>query len=372
MDFEAIIMGANYAGLAAAGELGGKRVLLLDREPVGSHQASTCALWTRVIEVLGAEYAILHTLDTWHVHVGDREFSFPTPAHRISVLDHSKFCAHLFSRSDAEFRQETVQSIHTQEVITNKGSYEAPLIIEALGWRGLRQRDQNLRQKYNQALETEVRVDSRQLFGEDNALHIYFSPRRWGRGGGWVFPSGKTTRIGFGRFEGAGKLTRPLSQLLDDYVLLPSARLYGNYIPWKLNKATARGRFIAGDAAGQCLGLLSEGIRTAIYFGIAAARCARKVLDHESTAKDALDLYEGFVNAHRRCFQLFSFLQIILPRLPVQALQTIAGNLESTGLGTRILYWYAQLFDVPALIDSAAIDRKRILQISRQMQTTMP
>jgi len=371
MDFEVIIMGANYAGLAAAGELRGKRVLLLDREPIGGHQASTCALWRRVIEILGAEHAILHTLNTWQVHIGDREFIFPTPAHPISVLDHSLFCMHLFSRSDAEFRQETVQSIHENEVATNKGHYRAPLLIEALGWRGLRQRDQTPGQSYTQALETEVEVRAQHLLGNDNAFHFYFSPWRWGRGGGWAFPSGKITRIGFARYEDAGKLTGPLSQLLDDYGLTFSTRQYGNYIPWKINKATTDGRFIVGDAAGQCLGLSGEGIRSAIYFGIAAARCARQALDGRSTVKETLDHYENFVKAHRRYFHLFSFLQIVLPRLPGWVLQRIGTDLEQRGLGTRILSWYAQLFDVPALMDSAVINHKHVIRISRKMHATL-
>ena len=370
MDFDAIIMGANYAGLAAAGELYGKRVLLLDREPIGGHQASTCALWTRIVEQLGAEAAMLHTLNTWQVHIGSREFTFPTPAYPISVLDHPAFCAHLFSRSDAEFRRETVQSIHGHEVRTNKGRYQAPIVIEALGWRGLRWRGQNLTQTFNQALETEIDVNSVQLFGIENALHVYFSPWRWGRGGGWAFPSGKMTRIGFGRFERAGKLTEPLSQLLGDYAVSPSSHLYGNYIPWKLHESTADGRFIVGDAAGQCLGLLSEGIRTAIFFGIAAARCANQALEGNLPVESALGRYADFVNAHRRYFHLFSLLQIILPRLPAWVLQKIAGKLEMNGLGTRLLYYYARLFDVPALMHSTKIDHKDLVRRSRQKEMT--
>lgn len=369
-DFEAIVMGANYAGLAAAGELRGKRILLLDRETIGGHQASTCALWTRIVQLLGAEAAILHTLDSWQIHIGDREFTFPTPMDLISVLDHRTFCAHLFLRCEAEFRRETVQSIHGNQVITNQGRYRAPILIETLGWRGLRWRDQNLTQSYNQALETEIGRNSKQLFGKDNALHVYFAPWRWGRGGGWAFPSGERTRIGFGRFESAGKLTGPLSQLLGDYALSPSPPLYGNYMPWKLHQSTADGRFIAGDAAGQCLGLLSEGIRTAIFFGIAAARCARQALDGKLTTETALGLYTDFVNAHRHYFNLFSFLQIILPRLPAWALQGIAGKLEANGLGTRLLHWYAQIFDVPALMHSGVIDHRQVLQISRQKRIT--
>ena len=43
--------------------------------------------------------------------------------------------------------------------------------------------------------------------------------------------------------------------------------------------------FFAGDSAGHCLPLTAEGIRTAFYFGIAAGRELRAVLDGRRTAR---------------------------------------------------------------------------------------
>ena len=88
-------MGANYAGLAAAGELRGKRVLLLDRNPIGGHQASTCAMWKNNVEALDAGRAVLQTLYSWYIHIDEQIFNYATPDYPICVLDHSLMCQNL-------------------------------------------------------------------------------------------------------------------------------------------------------------------------------------------------------------------------------------------------------------------------------------
>ena len=47
--------------------------------------------------------------------------------------------------------------------------------------------------------------------------------------------------------------------------------------------------FFVGDSAGHCLPLSGEGIRTAFYFGIAAGRELRAVLDGEQSREQALE-----------------------------------------------------------------------------------
>ena len=353
-------MGANYAGLAAAGELRGKRVLLLDRNPIGGHQASTCAMWKNNVEALDAGRTVLQTLYSWYIHIDKQIFNYTTPDYPICVLDHSLLCQHLLVRSGAEFRQEVVHIITGDEVITDRAHYRAPIIIEAMGWQGLRRRDEK-RRGLTLAMETESNVVANDFPLESTGLHVYFAPWRWGAGGGWVFPSGQTTRIGFGRFDSAGKIDHILKDLLKDYDLAVARRRYGNYIPWRLRESVVDGRYIIGDAAGQCLGFVGEGIRSAIYFGMAAARCANDVLEQRVSSNTGLRVYQRFVKAHRLYFSLFSFIQIILPRLSRSWLTGIAGWLETNGLGTKVLAWYARIFDVPALMRSASVDRDAVL-----------
>ena len=46
--------------------------------------------------------------------------------------------------------------------------------------------------------------------------------------------------------------------------------------------------FFAGDSAGHCLPLTAEGIRTALYFGLACGRELRAVLDGRRSREQAL------------------------------------------------------------------------------------
>ena len=56
--------------------------------------------------------------------------------------------------------------------------------------------------------------------------------------------------------------------------------------------------FFVGDSAGHCLPLSGEGIRTAFYFGIAAGRELRAVLEHRKTREQALERYADFSRGH--------------------------------------------------------------------------
>ena len=72
----------------------------------------------------------------------------------------------------------------------------------------------------------------------------------------------------------------------------------GNWIPHRLRPATEDGVFFAGDSAGHCLPLSAEGIRTALYFGIACGRELAAVLAGRRERADALARYHAFSAAH--------------------------------------------------------------------------
>ena len=69
---------------------------------------------------------------------------------------------------------------------------------------------------------------------------------------------------------------------------LPPDGYQGNWIPHQLRPAVEDGVFFVGDSAGHCLPLTAEGIRTALYFGLACGRELRAVLDGRSTREQAL------------------------------------------------------------------------------------
>lgn len=55
--YDAAVIGASFAGLAAAGHLAGAGVLLVDREPIGGGQTSACGTLLAVLERLDARRA---------------------------------------------------------------------------------------------------------------------------------------------------------------------------------------------------------------------------------------------------------------------------------------------------------------------------
>ena len=121
-------------------------------------------------------------------------------------------------------------------------------------------------------------------------------------GYGWSFPADDETRIGVGSFD-------PRFHVKDTTVLLAedlerdAVRYQGNWIPHRLRAATDDGVFFVGDSAGHCLPLTAEGIRTALYFGIACGRELRSVIEGRQSIASALARYGDFSESHRGKFE---------------------------------------------------------------------
>jgi flavin-dependent dehydrogenase len=81
------------------------------------------------------------------------------------------------------------------------------------------------------------------------------------------------------------------------------------------------GVFFAGDSAGHCLPLTAEGIRTALYFGIALGRELRAVIEGRQSRAAALRAYAAFSDAHRWKFEAMLGVQRLVPRVPPRLLR---------------------------------------------------
>ena len=83
----------------------------------------------------------------------------------------------------------------------------------------------------------------------------------------------------------------------------PAGRaLPGQLDPPPAAPATEDGVFFAGDSAGHCLPTTAEGIRTALYFGLACGRELRAVVEGRQTREQALARYAAFCEEHRWAF----------------------------------------------------------------------
>jgi flavin-dependent dehydrogenase len=153
-------------------------------------------------------------------------------------------------------------------------------------------------------------------------------------GYGWSFPAGEELRIGVGSFDPRFHVREPTERLASD-VGAERVRYQGNWIPHALRPATEDGVFFVGDSAGHCLPLTAEGIRTALYFGVACGRELRAVVEGARTCEQALSRYHAFSAAHARPFDWMLRVQRLIPRVPPRLLAGSLGAMRAK----RFLDW---------------------------------
>ena len=135
-DYDVLICGASFAGLAVARELrgSGARVLVLDRYEIGERQTSACGIptdWLRALDLIGAQRQTFTRLLV-HTPHGTMRLELPWT---FSTFDYPELCSLLWEQSDAEFETATVRGRTRDTVHTDRGDLSAPLVVDALGWR---------------------------------------------------------------------------------------------------------------------------------------------------------------------------------------------------------------------------------------------
>ena len=170
--------------------------------------------------------------------------------------------------------------------------------------------------------------------GED--LEIWIDRRYVPAGYGWSFPAGDELRIGVGSFDPRFHV-RETTELLAEDLGSERVRYQGNWIPHKLRRATEGGVFFAGDSAGHCLPLTAEGIRTALYFGIALGRELRAVLEGGQDREAAAARYAEFNDSHEWKFRWMLRAQRLVPRIPPRLLGPLIRLLGSQALRRLVL-----------------------------------
>jgi menaquinone-9 beta-reductase len=323
--FDVVICGASFAGLAVARELAGAgaRVIVLDRYAIGERQTSACGIPTEWLRVLGLMGAHRQTFPRLVVHTAHGTSKLELPW-TFSTFDYPELCSLLWAQSDAQFETAKVNGRTGDTVHTDRGDLSAPIVVDALGWRrvlgaGYQPPDAPL----SRGLEVHP-------WGAGDELEIWIDRRYVPAGYGWSFPAGEELRIGVGSFD-------PRFHVKDTTVLLAedlqrdAVRYQGNWIPHRLRPATEDGVFFVGDSAGHCLPLTAEGIRTALYFGIACGRELRSVLEGRQTIARALARYGDFSASHAWKFRSLLAAQRLVPRIPprllartIQAMRTQA------------------------------------------------
>jgi flavin-dependent dehydrogenase len=315
-DYDVLICGASFAGLTVARELAGSgaNVLLVDRYEIGERQTSACAAPTEWLENMGLQESILQTFQELVVHrLQQKGGPRSTKTYRwalpwsFSTFDYRRLCALLKAQSpDVPFETAKVDGItrgdriHT--VHTDRGDLRAPLVVDALGWRRVLSSKPDAIQPPDARLSRGLEVHPADPGAPGKDLELWLDTDYIGPGYSWSFPARHETRVGVGSFDPHIKVKRPTVALAQHLDVGVEGGYQGNWIPHVLRPATEDGVFFVGDSAGHCLPTTAEGIRTALYFGLAAGRELRAVVDGRQSRGQALERYHSFSADHSFSF----------------------------------------------------------------------
>ena len=326
-EYDVVICGASFAGLAVARELRASRarVLVLDRYEIGEKQTSACCAPTDWIVNLGLEASIKQTFETMAMHTLGAHVRWRLP-YTFSTFDYRQCCELLWAQcGDAEFETAKIDGksnvagsgtggarngsdrregdgaggVADGETIihTDRGDVRARLVVDALGWRRVLGNETIQPPEATLSRGLEVHPD-----GSGPELQLWVDPRYVVSGYSWSFPAGDELRIGVGSYDPRFHVKEPTVRLATDEGA-DTVRYQGNWIPHRYREPVEDGVFFCGDSAGHCIAMSAEGIRTAWYFGIAVGRELTEVLAGARTREQALANYAAFADAHRWKFE---------------------------------------------------------------------
>jgi digeranylgeranylglycerophospholipid reductase len=309
-EFDAIVVGASFAGLGVARQLRGE-VLVLDRNEVGAVQTSACGTPLWVPESLGVVDSVLQVHDRLTVRTPVGSVTYDLSEVPFCTFDYKAFCQGIFAQCHPRFLRASVTGFEEGAVVTSEGRFRAPIIVDASGWRGMLvngQRRAPVGRGYSFGLETRAPLTH-------EGLSFWLDKRLIRRGLGWIFPVGGASLIGLGSYSGASKLKPALDRFLLDIGAEPTT-YHGTYFPNRLLRPTVGRLFAVGDAAGQCMPFTAEGIRPALYFGGECGKLVQQVIAGRLTLAEALDRYRQRVESYRRAYRVLWLAQLFAAYAP--------------------------------------------------------
>ncbi len=330
--YDAVIVGASFAGLAVARRLG-DNVVVVDRKPIGSGQTSSCGAPLSTIQGLGVADSILQTHDAIVIHTqrAERQLPFRDP---FCTFDYRALCEAMARQVPGKLLQANVSALDGQRLATSQGTLRGKALIDASGWRAVL--GSQVRPGLTAGLplfcgvETEVRM-------REEGLHFWIEPAGWPDILGWVFPCGEFCRVGVGSYVGA----HPLGARLDDFLSrlsVSGGTRHGGFLPGALRPPTVGHVFLVGDAAGHCFPLSGEGIRPSLFFADACGRIVRDLLAERIGFISALETYRREVAEHRWAFRTMRRLQDLVLALPPTA-QDLLVRMVAVAPIREILEW---------------------------------
>jgi flavin-dependent dehydrogenase len=345
MNYDAIVVGASFGGLAVARQLRG-HVLLIDRNEVGAVQTSACGTPLWVPQSLGVASSVLQVHERLNLRTPRRTISYDLSAVPFCTFDYKAFCQGLLAQTEARFLRAGVTGFGDGTVMTTAGRFTAPVVVDCSGWRGavVNGSAAARRGALSFGLETHTAL------GRDDGLWLLLDQALIPRGLGWIFPVGAGSLVGLGSYVGQSKLRPALDRFLSAEGLASGA-YHGTYFPHRLLRATAGRVFVVGDAAGQCLPLTAEGIRPALYFGGECGRIVQRVLDGSIGLEAGLQEYQQLVRRYRGPYRVLEWVQWLAARAPTRwfaALSALAAHRPLLPRWWPRYGWFGRWDQVPA------------------------
>ena len=211
--YDAIVCGGSFGGLAAASQIGG-RVLIIDRLEIGDGETSASAVPMACLERMD----LLDCVEQVHreIVIHTRRRSQRLRFFDFATFDYRRFCTDLFERTGADFLRARITGAGDGVVHTTKGSFEAPIVIEAAGWRTSAPKGRAARRA--RAPRKSFGVEARQPYRGDG-LHFYVGPSNGSRRFYWIFPAGDHVRAGLATYTGDSALSQDLVDFLERHDL---------------------------------------------------------------------------------------------------------------------------------------------------------
>ncbi|NKQ34851.1 MAG: hypothetical protein HF973_04455 [Chloroflexi bacterium] len=97
MDYDVIIAGGSFAGLAAAAQLRGKRVLLIEPHEIGKVPTSACGTTLSILKATGTMDSLCQIHDEYILHLPRRTHTIPLPE-PFCTFDYDVFCNQLLAQ----------------------------------------------------------------------------------------------------------------------------------------------------------------------------------------------------------------------------------------------------------------------------------
>jgi len=295
-EYDAIIAGASFAGLAVADILEGD-ILLIDRKDIGTRQTSACATFTSVLEELGCRNSIIQEFDTITLHIPEeKKVELIEP---ISTFDYEKFCKIIAQRMHAKTLKASVKGVSRDVVMTDAGNFSSQCIIDCTGWKAVLA--SSIRNDYVDRSKLAFGIES-EVDYTDDSLHFFVDPDIIAQGAAWIFPTGRKSRIGVASYAGKTRILPQLSGFIKT-LGLEISEIHGGYIPFGLREPVVDNLFMAGDSAGMAPPTTSEGIRPTINFARECARIVQNIVYGDKTLKNGLMEYRDIVNKSKNRYK---------------------------------------------------------------------